>query len=73
MPATVKLILQHLEVVGLTALFIIAATGSLAGTITLDAQGNPDTFSFKFDGTFVTFLHILKLFWQMALVVAIFG
>ena len=36
----------------------IAAAGSLAGTITLDAQGNPDAFFlFKFDGAFVTAAH----------------
>ena len=33
----------------------IAAAGSLAGTITLDAKGNPDAFFlFKFDGAFST-------------------
>jgi len=35
--------------------YYIAAAGSLAGTITLDAQGNPDAFFlFKFDGAFTT-------------------
>jgi hypothetical protein len=35
--------------------YAIAAAGSLAGTITLDAQGNPDAlFIFKFNGAFTT-------------------
>jgi hypothetical protein len=35
--------------------YAIAAAGSLAGTITLDAQGNPDAlFIFKFAGAFTT-------------------
>jgi hypothetical protein len=51
--------------------FIICSYGIVSKGNYIRRTRKSDTFSFKFDGTFVTTAHS-KVFWQMAHVVAIF-